>query len=486
MRSAMPDGPFLDSSDVSQVKTYDLASRGPAPDIPAEFVLRRTDGLAECRGGDRPRLFRRPRGFAVHAVARSATRAARPRRPHRNCWSSSASPRSTMTSCQATFPMACSGCCRWRWPTAPAPGCCCWTSPRRASAAATCRQLAEVLVDLRKRDVALVVIEHHMDLIMSIADRIVMIDQGVMLADRHAGGDPARSEGAGSLSGARRMTGVLQCEDLSVRYAGNVALSGVSLNVPAGKMVGLVGANGAGKIDAGQRARRLVARPRRSSRAKSASKARTSRAWRRISGSQRGLTLVPEGKNIFAELTVDENLALVRPPADIAGPSHLRYPGGLRVLSAPGGAAPPQGRRAVRRRAADARGRARAAGGPARADAGRAIGRAGAAADLGSVVAHPAAGRSRPAGAAGRAECEGGAEGGRPSLSAGARPHRRRRSGRCHGAPIIASSRPISERSPPETAHEHRPADRQRPRARFGLCAASRSAGPSCSASRGW
>jgi branched-chain amino acid transport system ATP-binding protein len=33
----------------------------------------------------------------------------------------------------------------------------------------------------------------------------------------------------------------------------------------------------------------------------------------------RGLTLVPEGKNIFAELTVDENLALVRPPADTTG-----------------------------------------------------------------------------------------------------------------------------------------------------------------------
>jgi branched-chain amino acid transport system ATP-binding protein len=44
------------------------------------------------------------------------------------------------------------------------------------------KQLAKVLVDLRKRNVALVVIEHHMDLIMSIADRIVMIDQGVMLA----------------------------------------------------------------------------------------------------------------------------------------------------------------------------------------------------------------------------------------------------------------------------------------------------------------
>jgi branched-chain amino acid transport system ATP-binding protein len=44
------------------------------------------------------------------------------------------------------------------------------------------QKLADVLVELRRRNVALVVIEHHMDLIMSIADRIVMIDQGAMLA----------------------------------------------------------------------------------------------------------------------------------------------------------------------------------------------------------------------------------------------------------------------------------------------------------------
>ncbi|MBR0870700.1 ATP-binding cassette domain-containing protein [Bradyrhizobium tropiciagri] len=44
------------------------------------------------------------------------------------------------------------------------------------------KKLADVLISLRKRKLALVVIEHHMDLIMSIADRIVMIDQGVMLA----------------------------------------------------------------------------------------------------------------------------------------------------------------------------------------------------------------------------------------------------------------------------------------------------------------
>ena len=44
------------------------------------------------------------------------------------------------------------------------------------------KKLADVLVGLRKRNLALVVIEHHMDLIMSIADRIVMINQGAMLA----------------------------------------------------------------------------------------------------------------------------------------------------------------------------------------------------------------------------------------------------------------------------------------------------------------
>lgn len=44
------------------------------------------------------------------------------------------------------------------------------------------RKLADVLVRLRGQGLALVVIEHHMDLIMTIADRIVVIEQGAMLA----------------------------------------------------------------------------------------------------------------------------------------------------------------------------------------------------------------------------------------------------------------------------------------------------------------
>jgi branched-chain amino acid transport system ATP-binding protein len=114
------------------------------------------------------------------------------------------------------------------------------------------------------------------------------------------------------------MSVVLQGEDLSVRYGGNVALAGVSIGVAAGKMVGLVGANGAGKTT-------LVN-----------ALAGWSRGKAPVTGAVRlggtsienlaphervahGLTLVPEGKNIFVELTVDENLSLVRRPADTAG-----------------------------------------------------------------------------------------------------------------------------------------------------------------------
>ena len=114
------------------------------------------------------------------------------------------------------------------------------------------------------------------------------------------------------------MTGVLACRGLSAWYGGNAALGGVDLDVAAGVMVGVVGANGAGKST-------LVN-----------ALAGWSRGRPRITGDvfldgsplgrlpahervRRGLLLVPEGKGVFNELTVDENLALVRPPDDPSG-----------------------------------------------------------------------------------------------------------------------------------------------------------------------
>lgn len=55
--------------------------------------------------------------------------------------------------------------------------------PAAGTGGADMKRLADLLVDLRRRGVAVVVIEHHMDLIMAIADRIVVIDQGRKLAE---------------------------------------------------------------------------------------------------------------------------------------------------------------------------------------------------------------------------------------------------------------------------------------------------------------
>ena len=121
------------------------------------------------------------------------------------------------------------------------------------------------------------------------------------------------------------MTGVLQCENLTVRYDGNVALSGVNVSVPSAKMVGLVGANGAGKstlvnaLAGWSRGRAIVT----GSVYLEGESIEGLAAHERV---QRGLTLVPEGKNIFAELTVDENLGLVRPPSETTGRHIFRVP----------------------------------------------------------------------------------------------------------------------------------------------------------------
>jgi branched-chain amino acid transport system ATP-binding protein len=90
-------------------------------------------------------------------------------------------------------------------------------------------------------------------------------------------------------------------------------------------MVGLVGANGAGKST-------LVNALAGWSRGRAIVTGQVNLEGQSIDGLaahqrvSRGLTLVPEGKNIFVELTVDENLGLVRPPADTTGRHVFRIP----------------------------------------------------------------------------------------------------------------------------------------------------------------
>src|SRR6266850_2520597 len=92
--------------------------------------------------------------------------------------------------------------------------------------------------------------------------------------------------------------------DLDVHYGGIHALKGVSFTVDAGKIVALIGANGAGKTTTLRAISGLV-KPSRG-RVTFDGQAITGRAAHELVAL--GLAHVPEGRGIFANLTVDENL----------------------------------------------------------------------------------------------------------------------------------------------------------------------------------
>ncbi len=90
----------------------------------------------------------------------------------------------------------------------------------------------------------------------------------------------------------------------------------------------------------------------------------------------RGVVLVPEGRGIFAPMTVAENLELGAYLLNDARRARAAPRAGVRPVPALAGAARPDRRLAVRRRAADAGGRPRADGRSEDPAAGRALARA--------------------------------------------------------------------------------------------------------------
>jgi branched-chain amino acid transport system ATP-binding protein len=98
---------------------------------------------------------------------------------------------------------------------------------------------------------------------------------------------------------------MLKLEALSVYYGGIHALRGINLEVPDGKIVALIGANGAGKSTMLNRIMGLV-------------KGEGTVLWNGEDISAKdtkdivslGLVMIPEGRRIFPNLSVEENLLL--------------------------------------------------------------------------------------------------------------------------------------------------------------------------------
>src|SRR5918999_6376099 len=99
---------------------------------------------------------------------------------------------------------------------------------------------------------------------------------------------------------------MLTIENISVGYGAIKALKGVSMHVEQGEVVTLIGANGAGKTTTLRTITGLL----------SPTEGRVSFEGEDVSGTPthklvaRGISMSPEGRGVFANLTVRENLQM--------------------------------------------------------------------------------------------------------------------------------------------------------------------------------
>ena len=198
-------------------------------------------------------------------------------------------------------------------------------------------ELADLVRAIRDRGTTVVVVDHNLDLVLGVADRVVVLDFGRVLAvgppDQvyrrpagagrlhrpHRSGDRHRPDGGGAV------TGILTVEGLQVRYGRVRALNGVDLAVEPGRVLAVLGRNGAGKSSLLGAVAGLV-RPHRGTVSWDGLDISRAPADRRA---RSGIALVPEGRRIFENVTVSENLVL----GGFAGPAADRDRALERVLA---------------------------------------------------------------------------------------------------------------------------------------------------------
>jgi ABC-type branched-subunit amino acid transport system ATPase component len=167
--------------------------------------------------------------------------------------------------------------------------------------------------------VTVILVEHDMQLVMAISDHVVVLDAGAPIAAGSAAEvrrDPkvlaAYLGDAGMRARPRpaARTGasepVLAAIELSAGYGAAPALASANFAVRPGEMVALIGANGAGKSTA-MRALAGLLRPVQGQILLANGRIDHADAHRIAA---RGLALVPEGRQVFPELSVHDNLVL--------------------------------------------------------------------------------------------------------------------------------------------------------------------------------